>query len=56
MPDIVVRKTHPKTSFSIETTNSYPMNDLQSVYTHYDPELGKNVPTENKLPNKGDDK
>ena len=28
---------------------SYPMNDLSSVYTHYDKTLGKNVPTENKL-------
>ena len=26
---------------------SYPMNDLSSVYTHYDKNLGKNIPTEN---------
>lgn len=25
----------------------YAMNDLGSVYTHYDPKLGINVPTEN---------
>ena len=28
---------------------SYPMNDLSSVFTHYDKDLGRNVPTENKL-------
>lgn len=28
---------------------SYPMNDLNSVYTHYDKNTGKNIPTENKL-------
>lgn len=27
----------------------YALNDLGSVYTHYDPKLGINVPTENKL-------
>lgn len=31
----------------------YPAHDLQSVFTHYDPKLGKNVPTENKLNNDG---
>lgn len=29
--------------------NGYPMNDLGSVFVHYDPKLGRNVPTENKL-------
>lgn len=33
--------------------SSYKMNDLSSVYTHYDPKTGKNVPTENKI--KGSD-
>ena len=28
---------------------SYPMNDLSRVFTHYDKNLGKNIPTENKL-------
>ena len=32
----------------------YKMNDLSSVYTHYDTETGRNVATENKLKN-GDD-
>lgn len=29
--------------------NNYPMNDLKSTFTHYDPKTGKNVPTENIL-------
>jgi len=28
----------------------YAKNDLGSVYTHYDPELRRNVPTPNILP------
>ena len=28
---------------------SYPMNDLSSVFTHWDDELKCNIPTENKL-------
>lgn len=32
----------------------YQMNDLGSVYTHWDNKKGKNIPTENKL--KGDKK
>lgn len=31
----------------------YPAHDLNSVYTHWDPKLCKNVPTENKLNNDG---
>lgn len=31
----------------------YAMNDMDSVYTHYDPKSGKNVQTPNKL-KKGD--
>ena len=34
------------------TPKYYPMNDLASVFTHYDAKLGKNIPTENKI--KGD--
>lgn len=30
----------------------YQINDLMSVYTHYDQKLGINIPTENKI--KGD--
>ena len=30
-------------------TPRYAMNDMGSVYTHYDATLGKNVQTENKL-------
>ena len=29
------------------SSRKYPMNDMGSVYTHYDPKLGKNVPTKN---------
>lgn len=45
-------------SFNLEITDSlyynnpsekrYVLNDLGSVYTHYDPKLGINIPTENK--------
>jgi len=32
------------------TTNSlYPMTDINSVFTHFDPSVGKNVPTANVL-------
>ena len=36
--------------FNYHSTLNYPRNDLGSVYTHYDTRLGKNIPTENKLP------
>lgn len=32
----------------------YPAHDLNSVYTHWDPELKRNVSTPNELPNKLD--
>lgn len=32
----------------------YAMNDMNAVYTHYNPATGKNEPTENKLPEKED--
>ena len=35
-----------------EYKHRYPMHDLMSVYTHYDPKLGINVPTPNKPNNK----
>ena len=28
---------------------SYPMHDLNSVFTHWDNKLKRNVPTENKI-------
>ena len=28
----------------------YPLHDLSSVFTHWDPKLCKNVPTPNELP------
>ena len=28
---------------------AYPMNDLNSVYTHWDDKLKCNIPTENKI-------
>jgi len=31
--------------------HNFPMNDLGSVYTHYDQATGKNVPTPNKIKN-----
>lgn len=31
-------------------------NDLGSVFTHFDPKVGKNVPTPNVLPPKKEDK
>lgn len=40
------------TSTAVNLPNKKPryiMNDLCSVYTHYDAKLGKNVATENKL-------
>ena len=33
----------------LTTKKKYPMNDLGSVYTHYNPKTGKNEPTENKI-------
>lgn len=38
----------------IENSLKYPMNDLQSVFATYRPELGINLPTDNTL-NGGND-
>lgn len=35
--------------------NRYEMNDLKSVYSHYNPKTGKNEITENKLPERSVD-
>lgn len=35
--------------------NRYEMNDLKSVYSHYNPKTGKNEITENKLPERSAD-
>lgn len=32
-----------------ESKIRYAMSDLNSVYTHYDAKIGKNIPTPNKL-------
>lgn len=48
MPEIITRKTVEMESSS-DYKERYKMNDLSSVYTHYDPKTGKNVATENKL-------
>jgi hypothetical protein len=52
MPHIINRNNVVvvnKDSKSVTEPQSYPMNDLSSVYTHWDEELKKNIPTENKL-------
>lgn len=41
-----------QTKNSANDTCEYHMNDLMSVFTHYDAKLGKNVSTPNELPNK----
>lgn len=58
MPYIIVRENNiPKcvsinTAIELNINKRYIMNDLCSVYTHWDSNLGRNVPTENIL--KGD--
>lgn len=53
MPHIINIRTEVSVNNEYKgSNNKYPMNDLQSVYTHWSPELHKNVITENKL--KGD--
>lgn len=54
MPDIIIRKVVnneniKQTKEDTQIKNNYPMNDLGSVFSHYNPETGKNEPTENKL-------
>ena len=48
MPEIVTRKIVEMKS-SGNYKERYKMNDLSSVFSHYDPKTGKNVITENKL-------
>ena len=38
------------------SNKKYPMNDLCSVYTHYNPDTGRNEPTENKIISSGGNK
>ena len=53
MPNIIKRNTVTVKNNGVETKClDYPMNDLDSVYTHYDPATGKNVATPNELPKK----
>ena len=47
-------KVNIDTYIDIRDNKKYKMNDLCSVYTHYDPKSGKNVATENIII-KGDD-
>lgn len=52
MPYIVTGIQFPtvsKITPNKEINEPYAMNDLKSVYTHYDPKTGRNVATENKL-------
>ena len=52
MPYIITRKTvNNNEESSVIKKKKYELNDLGSVYTHYDPETCKNVATENKLCN-----
>lgn len=48
MPEIITRKT-VKVESSANYKERYKMNDLGSVFSHYDSKSGKNVITENKL-------
>lgn len=52
MPEIIERNINTPITNKPKKVR-YKMNDLGSVYTHYDAKTGRNVPTENKL--KGDD-
>lgn len=50
MPIIIERDKQIKVNYDdkdIKPAN-YPMNDLMSVFTHWDNKLKRNVPTENK--------
>ena len=47
--NIITRKTVNNNATYNPKDGKYKMNDLGSVYTHYDSETGKNVATENKL-------
>lgn len=53
MPNIISSQQRPVVNNSIEFKEIYPMNDLNSVYTHYNPKTGKNEPTENKIERNG---
>ena len=60
MPYIIERKvvdTMGNKDSNINQDIKYPMNDLGSVYTHYDKSSGKNIPTKNTIERiKEDDK
>lgn len=53
MPNIISRNIVTVGEPYTSDNKRYPINDLGSVYIHWDSKLNKNVPTENKL--KGDD-
>lgn len=49
--NIISSRSIPIINNASESGNKpkYPMNDMVSVYTHYNPKIGRNEPTENKL-------
>ena len=52
MPYVIENNSIVKTNNTTEYPKmNYPKNDLMSVFVHWDDELKRNVPTENKLPN-----
>jgi hypothetical protein len=55
LSNIIDKRSVVNMDYSLEKPkNNYPMNDLGSVYTHYDPVLHKNVTTPNTLSSKED--
>lgn len=57
MPYIINRdENYPNVYTAVHNaTPRYVMNDLKSVYSHYNPKTGKNEITENKLPERSVD-
>ena len=57
MPYIINRNnySYPDTYNAIDNKVRYVMNDLKSVYSHYNPKTGRNEITENKLPERSVD-
>ena len=48
MPEIIERNINTPITNKPKRIR-YKMNDLGSVYIHYDPKTGRNIATENKL-------
>ena len=50
MPYVIENNSIVETNNTTEYPKmNYPKNDLMSVFVHWDDELKRNVPTENKL-------